>query len=370
LSLAAPRALPAQFNTTLDASASVVRYDGFLTSGAASVAPALRYETPRLSLLARGSAVLFESGNTSAQGQLAASAFSSPLDGARLEIGAELAASRYESFATYASALARGRVHLIGRASGAWAGLTFGQSIQAAEGRPARELSAGAWARRGAAAVSASFAAVGVGDTSYADLLARGHWVSALVELDVGAGARVGGSGGGEGVFAEGGATVWLSRTLALVLNGGRYPSDPVRGNVGGRYVSFGARVSARPRQVVNWAALPLSRPPLRPWTGTDGGVETAAESRLELRTYADGVVELRLRAAMARSVEVMGDFSGWQPVACERRRGGLWFLALRLDPGVYRFNVRVDEGRWDVPAGVARVEDEFGGLAGTLVVR
>jgi hypothetical protein len=354
----------------MDASASVVRYDGFLTSGAASVAPALRYETPRRSLLARGSAVLFESGNTSVQGQLAVSAFSSPLDGARLEIGAELAASRYESFATYASALARGRVHLIGRASGAWAGLMLGQALQGAEGRQARELSAGVWARRGAAAVSASFAAVVVGDTTYADILTRGHWASARVEFDAGAGARVGGSGGGEGVFAEGGATLWFSRSLALVLNGGRYPSDPVRGNVGGRYVSLGARVAARPRQVVNWAALPLSRPPLRPSAGTDGDAETAAETRLELRTYADGVVELLLEAALARSVEVMGDFSEWQPVPCERRRSGLWFLALRLDPGVYRFNVRVDEGPWDVPAGVARVEDEFGGVVGTLVVR
>ncbi|HVM43213.1 MAG TPA: glycogen-binding domain-containing protein, partial [Gemmatimonadales bacterium] len=70
-----------------------------------------------------------------------------------------------------------------------------------------------------------------------------------------------------------------------------------------------------------------------------------------------------------ATRVEVMGDFTGWQPVALEPDGGGRYRYALDVGTGLYRFNVRLDGGSWGVPEGIAAVADEFGGSVGLLAV-
>jgi hypothetical protein len=68
--------------------------------------------------------------------------------------------------------------------------------------------------------------------------------------------------------------------------------------------------------------------------------------------------------------VEIMGEFSDWQPLPLAAAAPGLWTLTLQLAPGVYRFNVRVDGGDWFVPPGVPAVDDDFSGRVGVIVVR
>jgi 1,4-alpha-glucan branching enzyme len=75
------------------------------------------------------------------------------------------------------------------------------------------------------------------------------------------------------------------------------------------------------------------------------------------------------VRAPGATRVEVTGDFSNWEPVALSRAETGEWSAVLQLTRGTYRFNVRIDDGPWIVPAGVSRLEDEFGGDVGLLRV-
>jgi 1,4-alpha-glucan branching enzyme len=78
----------------------------------------------------------------------------------------------------------------------------------------------------------------------------------------------------------------------------------------------------------------------------------------------------IRVHAPAARSVEVMGDFTAWQPLALTPASGGWWTATLAIAPGTYQLNVRVNGGGWDVPAGVLETVDEFGARVGLLVLR
>jgi 1,4-alpha-glucan branching enzyme len=78
----------------------------------------------------------------------------------------------------------------------------------------------------------------------------------------------------------------------------------------------------------------------------------------------------IRLHAPGARSVEVMGDFTNWQPFTLTTAPDGWWIAARPIDPGRYQLNVRVDGAAWSVPAGVPETVDEFGTPVGVLDLR
>ncbi len=79
-------------------------------------------------------------------------------------------------------------------------------------------------------------------------------------------------------------------------------------------------------------------------------------------------VVLFQLVQDDAETVSVIGDFSGWKPVAMERQ-GELWVARVPLQPGLYHFGFLVD-GEWHVPGQApGRVTDEFGRVNATLVV-
>jgi hypothetical protein len=67
--------------------------------------------------------------------------------------------------------------------------------------------------------------------------------------------------------------------------------------------------------------------------------------------------------------VEIAGDWNGWQPAPISRDGSGRWMVPAHLEPGVYRFNLRVDGARWIVPEGVAQIEDGFGDRVGLLII-
>ena len=76
----------------------------------------------------------------------------------------------------------------------------------------------------------------------------------------------------------------------------------------------------------------------------------------------------VRVSAPGAHRVEMMGDITGWEPRALERRETR-WELRLTIDPGAHHVVVRIDGGRWVVPANLARLDDELGGTVGLIVV-
>jgi 1,4-alpha-glucan branching enzyme len=78
----------------------------------------------------------------------------------------------------------------------------------------------------------------------------------------------------------------------------------------------------------------------------------------------------LRVRVPSARSVELAGDFTNWQPIALKQGDTDEWEVTLPIAPGVHRLAIRVDGDRWTTPPGVVTVADEFQGTVGVIVVR
>ena len=65
-----------------------------------------------------------------------------------------------------------------------------------------------------------------------------------------------------------------------------------------------------------------------------------------------------------AQTVQVAGDFTGWQqaPVNLKKFKGGLWKKTISLAPGRYAYRLLVD-GQWrDDPECRTRQPNEFGG--------
>ena len=74
------------------------------------------------------------------------------------------------------------------------------------------------------------------------------------------------------------------------------------------------------------------------------------------------------MRAPGARFVEVMGDFTRWEPLRLERAGGDRWQTTVMLEPGVHQVNLRIDGGAWMPPPGAPTTADGYGGTTGVMV--
>lgn len=89
----------------------------------------------------------------------------------------------------------------------------------------------------------------------------------------------------------------------------------------------------------------------------------------LRLPNVSNGWAVFRLpRADHATPPMVLGDFSGWQPVAMTEE-GDAWVVRVRVEPGAYHYAYRTADGQVVVPPGVPTVDDGFGGRSAVLVV-
>ena len=352
-----PRSSLPQTTATLDVGASTVQYDGFLTSFAAAFAPSVRWVRRGTTLSAQGTYLRFQSGNNSIQGTVTGSTFTSGEQRWRGQVLATAGASRYADFAKFGHAIVEARIHYFGNRRGAWLGGTLGRASLGDGAHSVTGEVVAVWLERGGVQWFASATHAHVGDTAYTDLegAARARRGSAILEGY--AGARIWSRGGGHGVYGEGSATFQLSTRLNLVVSGGRYPTDPIRGNISGRYASIALRLQSQPtpRPIVSRlsASLPHSEPSLQVDVLPDG----------------DRAVRLTVIAPEAGLVELAGDFTDWQPVTLERAATGEWEGTFRVLSGLHRMTVRVDGGRWLVPHGTTRVADDFDGEVGLFLV-
>lgn len=364
--VAAPvRLLPAQVALTMDVGVTDVRYDGFLPSAAASVSPMFQLQQPRLLLTARGTALRFESGRHSLQASVAGSFFPAPIGRVRPELTVNGGASRYADFASFSHLLAGPRLHLAGSRQGLWVGGTLGTTSFGNARRAVTAVATGAWAQRLGATWLVNATTTHVGDTSYVDLEGASHYERGRVTLDGSLGWRSRSQGGGHGVYGEASGALALGSWVSIVLSGGRYPTDPTRGSVSGRYVGVGLRIIPVPRRT---AVTMPARQVTFPLHGSADPDDPPAASVELGRCECTGRV-LVIHAGNATRVEVSGDFTDWDPVSLTPGESGTWRVTSPLAPGTYRFNVRLDGGEWMVPAGVTRLKDEFGGDVGLLVV-
>jgi hypothetical protein len=371
---AAPAVAP-RLTVTLDAGAASVTYDEFLRSSVYTLAPAGRLDFARGSITARGAASRFQSGNQSWQGALAG-AWLVPLASAfSLELGALGTSTYYDGTPEEAlggdragSLLGQLRVHATGRVAGAWAGATRGLATDGFEREAFWQLEAAGWRRIGDLTLTAALRPAHIGDATFTDGEVTGHWWwRTRLELSATGGVRGGDTGGGARAWGELATSWWLGPRVAIVAGGGRFPTDLLNGVPGARYATLALRLATRPPPRLEEASRPSRA--ARPGSAPLALLRSLPAGDMVVRTTADGQVLVRLRAPEAATMEIMGDFTEWEPVSMSRAPDGMWERRFPLAPGTYRFNVRRDGGAWEVPTGVPALPDDLGGEAGLLVV-
>jgi hypothetical protein len=72
--------------------------------------------------------------------------------------------------------------------------------------------------------------------------------------------------------------------------------------------------------------------------------------------------------AGQAAAPELVGDFTGWRPVAMTAE-DGFWTARVALGPGVWHYGYRTAGGAFFLPPGVPTVDDGMGGSSAVLVV-
>ncbi|MBA3672667.1 MAG: hypothetical protein H0W68_11700 [Gemmatimonadaceae bacterium] len=142
-------------------------------------------------------------------------------------------------------------------------------------------------------------------------------------------------------------SAVWLSDTRAFTVGLSRTLPDFVRGADGADVLTIGLRFGpSSPARLRADHALVI----------------------VSVTAPGDGAAVLHIRADGARRVQMMGDFSDWQPVEMAYVAGS-FRRELRAAPGTHHVMVRVDDGEWRPPSNTPSVADDFGGHAGLLVV-
>jgi hypothetical protein len=99
-------------------------------------------------------------------------------------------------------------------------------------------------------------------------------------------------------------------------------------------------------------------------------------EPRLEAHVGARNRVRFEWRQRGAHSVELSGDFSGWEPRPLEcigaeawRLDAEIWRLDAVLEPGIHHLLIRIDGGPWAPPAGLPGTSDALYGTVGVLTI-
>lgn len=337
----------------VDAAGNSVGYDtaGHITS--ASIAPLIEWSQRNVYATLSGALAAFEASQWTTQGHGDVSLLFAPARSLPL-LRAEVVGSADGSVHSggYRTAGTRGelRLHVAGRDAGFWLGGAAGSGWTSGSTGITTALgpTAGAWGRHGVWNATAVWTPFHLAGAWYQQVEGRVTTSAGPVDLVGYAGWRGAPSTSGLPSTGWGGAaaTLWIAPQVAIVIGGGSYAADLLQALPRGRYLSAGIRLSR-------------ARPSV--WAGSSAAHALYARDR--------GAAELRFDVAGASRVDLVGDWTHWQPIPLEREADGHWVLRVSLPPGVHRFNLVVDGTRWIVPEGVSALDDGFGGKIALLVV-
>lgn len=351
--------------SSLDAQSTRLRYSDTLDATAVGLTPSLSAGWDNASLTASGTYAQLAHA-WSADGFLGASVFTPSFHAFSAEFSGEGGGSAHQDGDRTGSALGIMRLHMDGGNAGAWLGAGGGATSDGVAWRGVRQGEAGAWVERGPATLTLTAQPTAVDDSiRYTDLAAEGSWRGGIFELGAVAVTRAGSHLPSLGTDASAWGSVsivaWLLPRVAFLASAGTYPVDYTQGFPGGRFASAGIRLSLTKRD----------RSTLLPMAGSGVKPEPVARgvTDVQLTGRTGGQQTLRLRASGVRTVEVRGDFTGWQPRTMTRGADGWYAFGDPIAPGTYQMNVRVDGGAWLPPPSLTTVRDEFGGVAAVLVV-
>ena len=150
-----------------------------------------------------------------------------------------------------------------------------------------------------------------------------------------------------------GGASGTAAINSRMAFIGGIRSTAPLPGVMGEarRIATFGMRVA----------------PPAF-WRPSAPATVRANSRSFDVLPIAPGQFVFVLTVPNARTVELAGDFTGWESVALRQVNATRWEVVLTVAPGSHRCNVRIDGAEWVPPPGVPSVKDEFNGRVGLFV--
>lgn len=343
--------------------------------------PAIRWDHPSTSVSAQASWLASPSAHMDGDASVSGRYYSPAFGNVRLELGAAAARTAGPDVIRPSNAL-QGDVSLSYAfgSGGVWLGAAHrASSIDSLPGQ-LQMFTAGSWRRLGNTVFTASvttnssggsrdvFGAIdpsnpgsGIGDTlsrngsvparHYSDVESSVYWSHGPLALDGLIGTRVSTSYGQRTTWGHAQASWALGGQFALVATGGSRASEPAIGRLGGNFFSFGVRLASAP-----WIAHAL-HPGARS-TASSFGVRADGPARI-----------IYVRAPAARTIELMADFTDWQPVVMRHASNDEWQVAMQIAPGTHRVNIRVDGGQWSAPPGASTVQDEFNGVVGLVVI-
>ncbi|HXY30225.1 MAG TPA: glycogen-binding domain-containing protein [Gemmatimonadaceae bacterium] len=366
----------------LDIGGAYARFDDTSIGSGVSFSPSLVLDRGPFSVAAAGAATILAGGGLATQG-LATGSYRLPLSSF---LGLEVAATGFGVAvpgATRRLALGTVRFYSSGREMGGWIG--GGGGGRTAPEPAVGEAEAGVWWRRGPLSLDGSLTlrayrtldaftphdtlphfdtlASQSSPTGRAHLLRDvgigAHYRQGPVEIDLTGAARMPSASDAGGLWGSASVAFWVTRSTALVVRGGSEPSAPLLGLPGSHFLVAGLRL----------APPPLSLPQPHPKPDAAPTVGSASSSPFHVEPETGGKYLIRVTAPGARQVALMGDFSEWAELRMEPVEPDTWEIRVALSTGVHRVAIRIDDGAWLPPPGVARVPDEFGGQVGVFVV-
>ena len=371
--LAAAKTANAQWarQTTFDVGATRLTRDDFADTDGVHVAALWSRWSDRVSLVASGAATRIADGRSTGIAVGSAS-YTVPARLLRFETGGTATILGTSNQGPSSSWLGFGRVHLVGNRRGVWVGAGGGGVHLESTDFGAATADLGVWARsgdyrltiNGSAVRTSMISTVNFSDgpvlrvrqqVEYSDVSIIGHGAWGRLELDVLGLSRHAWKGSlASSPTAAVSATWWATPYVAVAGGVGRQLADPMRGTVRARYATVALRLSAERHGPVRVRSAPP-----RVGTGSASMVVVRADG---------GASVVRVHAPGAQVVEVMGDITDWSPVVLERR-GERWEMRLTTTAGSHHVLVRIDGGAWVTPANLPRIDDEFGGTVGLLVI-
>lgn len=368
-SIALPAALSAQLpaeagtsGAMLSASYTSVTVDGYARSSASDLSSTLWGAAGRASGVGLANVARFGSGTVTGYGDLRGSLALSGSPGNLSALSVEGGAGAYRGRATsnfVESSLLVGGATRTG-ASAAWFEASAGRVSNTTQEATAHARVGGSM-RSAFATVSAQLGLFATGSRRYADAVLDAQWTPASAPPGQEARFVVGVNAGLRGSDDVTGRHGWLmgmvearvAGPVSVVGYAGAQPSDPERGTPGAAFSSVALRVAVGQSHA--------ARPPPAAIISRETMVGAASSDGTRLLTIAD---------SDAKTMEVMGDFTAWAPVAMVRASPGLWRVRVALAQGSHRIEVRADSGAWTPPPGLPAAADDFGSMVGILVVQ
>jgi hypothetical protein len=397
----------AQLVSKLEAGALMSNRDGGLPENVLAVRPVIEFDHALLALSASGAAwrtrETWQLGGAHARGSVA-----SPdvFGGLRAELTGSANRIAYDGSVHSDQFDARGRLHMRFGRSGVWIGGGLDRPIHVPVVSSVEVTGGGAWTRVGRATVSTTVTSFfftkvappsdsvgaisctastegisGPGldesvrpslivdqaapgavpsecrrESRFSDIEGAIEWSVGPIELAAQGGYRLGGSYDvtpESRRWAAATATYWLSGQLAAVIGGGRQPANPARGLPARSYANLGVMLAYWP--------IPKRRVPV---------ASHATVLAFDVRDAGSSQQTIIVRVGGVERVEIMGDFTAWEPKLLTRIGRDRWEITLPVTPGIHQINVRVDNGRWRPPPGTPTMRDGFSGEVGILVVQ